>query len=315
MQHVPSTARTRDALEQHAYDLGSALRSGLTGAAPSNPGSVIVDEILWWIEHHPGSSLHRATRGPCTTHAPFHVYTRLRDAWLAAVAAHPDDAAVLVNAAHFSQIQEPDRSRALFEAAHALEPRDPSIARDFALSLSLRARRYAVPHVTAFDREEARQALAWLETALALQRDAGPDGMRELVLAQGCDVALGAEEEERAAAFAQQYLDLFDGQPPATSGGAVYVGNATLGRVALRRGDLEEAKRRLLAAGRTFGSPALSSFGPDMSLASELYDRGEHAVVREFLELCRAFWKAPHSRLDGWIAAIDAGKEHPFARF
>ena len=81
-------------------------------------------------------------------------------------------------------------------------------------------------------------------------------------------------------------------------GNAVFEGNLGLGRLALEGGDIPEAKRRLLAAGKTPGSPKLSSFGPDMSLAEELLRRGERAAVEEFLRECRLFWKDGGPELD-----------------
>jgi hypothetical protein len=71
-------------------------------------------------------------------------------------------------------------------------------------------------------------------------------------------------------------------------GNAIHKGNILLGRVALRRGDLDEAKSRLLAAGRTPGSPQLDSFGPNMALAEELLQRGEKQVVLEYFDLCES---------------------------
>lgn len=83
-------------------------------------------------------------------------------------------------------------------------------------------------------------------------------------------------------------------------GNAVHKGNLILGRVALRRGDVEEAKRRLLAAGRTPGSPQLNTFGPGMALAEELLQRGEKQVVLEYFDLCEGFWKMDSGSLSAW---------------
>lgn len=50
-------------------------------------------------------------------------------------------------------------------------------------------------------------------------------------------------------------------------GNAIHDGHMVLGRVALRRGDIEAAKRELLEAGKTPESPQLNSLGPNRSLA------------------------------------------------
>jgi hypothetical protein len=48
-------------------------------------------------------------------------------------------------------------------------------------------------------------------------------------------------------------------------------------------GDIEEAKKQLLLAGKTPSSPQLNSFGPNMILAKELLDKGEKDTVLHYL--------------------------------
>lgn len=91
-------------------------------------------------------------------------------------------------------------------------------------------------------------------------------------------------------------------------GNAIYYGHTGIGRAALRRGDIAEAKRRLLAALEMSGSPQLSSFGPNMSLARELLELGEREVVLEFLERCRAMWKLHGDQLDTWKVIVQDGR-------
>ena len=84
-------------------------------------------------------------------------------------------------------------------------------------------------------------------------------------------------------------------------GNAIHDGHSVLGRVALARGDVMTAKRELLEAGNTPGSPQLGSFGPNVSLARDLLQHGETAVVVEYFGLCRVFWKMEGGELDHWI--------------
>ena len=72
-------------------------------------------------------------------------------------------------------------------------------------------------------------------------------------------------------------------------GNAVHDAHNILGRVALRRGDVESAKKHLIQAGKTIGSPQLNSFGPSMVLAKELLEKGESGTVLVYLDLCEAF--------------------------
>jgi hypothetical protein len=80
-----------------------------------------------------------------------------------------------------------------------------------------------------------------------------------------------------------------------------------LGRIALKQGNVEEAGRYLLAAGRTPGSPQLNSFGPNWNLAQDLVGRGDRTSVLAYLELCRTFWKLEKGRLDSYAATIRSG--------
>ncbi len=92
-------------------------------------------------------------------------------------------------------------------------------------------------------------------------------------------------------------------------GNALHDGNVVLGRIAIKRGNLAEAKRRLLEAGKTPGSPQLNSFGPNMTLANDLVQTNERATVLEYLELCRKFWKLESGiyKLNQWSAMVRGG--------
>jgi tetratricopeptide (TPR) repeat protein len=91
-------------------------------------------------------------------------------------------------------------------------------------------------------------------------------------------------------------------------GNAVYYGNIVLGRIALKKGDVKQADEYLLKAGQTPGSPQLDSFGPNMSLAKELLEKGEEDTVLQYFELCRKFWHMDDGKLDQWQKEIKSGK-------
>ncbi len=91
-------------------------------------------------------------------------------------------------------------------------------------------------------------------------------------------------------------------------GNAIQDGNLVLGRLALRDGKKAEAKKYLLAAGKSPGSPTMDSFGPNMTLAKDLLDKGERDVVLEYFELCRNFWKDGNVELDRWRDEVKNGK-------
>ena len=91
-------------------------------------------------------------------------------------------------------------------------------------------------------------------------------------------------------------------------GNAIQDGNLVLGRIAVREGRLEEAKQYLLAAGKSKGSPQMDSFGPNMSLAKDLLEKGERDTVLQYFELCRKFWTMDYGKLDDWRQEVKAGK-------
>jgi hypothetical protein len=88
-----------------------------------------------------------------------------------------------------------------------------------------------------------------------------------------------------------------------------------LGLLALRSDDVPTAREELLKAGKTPGSPQLNSFGPNMTLASELLQKGERNTVLDYFELCRKFWKMGGQKLDSWSEMVRNGKTPPFREF
>lgn len=94
-------------------------------------------------------------------------------------------------------------------------------------------------------------------------------------------------------------------------GNAIHHANIFLGRTALKNGNIEAAKEFLLQAGNTPGSPQLNTFGPNMSLAKELLEIGEMAVVLEYFDLCAKFWQPQFQQMSGadqWKEQIENGQ-------
>lgn len=91
-------------------------------------------------------------------------------------------------------------------------------------------------------------------------------------------------------------------------GNAFHKGHVALGRIELRRNNLEQANIHLSEAGRTPGSPQLDSFGPNMLLAKELLQQGERDAVLKYIIQCEDFWKSGFPRLKFWHREVYAGK-------
>jgi len=82
----------------------------------------------------------------------------------------------------------------------------------------------------------------------------------------------------------------------------------------MSKNKIEVAKRHLLDAAKTPGSPVLDSFGPSMTLANELLKKGERDVVIEYFHLCSKFWKSGRDRLENWQATVEQGGTPKFGR-
>jgi len=129
-----------------------------------------------------------------------------------------------------------------------------------------------------------------------------PGGLRRtLALPRLAKAALAAGALDKAVAYAQEGLSPNGGM----NAQCTFDCNMVLGQVALRNGNVAEAAQYLIASGKTAGSPALSSFGPNMSLAKELLEKGQRDVVLEFFTLCKGFWTA--KSLDGWSETVRNG--------
>jgi len=152
--------------------------------------------------------------------------------------------------------------------------------------------------------------LAAQEKLAELERAAPPAGRdRFYALHDLAETAFDAAEFGKAEKYAKELLALAPGYPNDWNyGNAIYYGNLVIGRVALRRDmDFAVAKRSLLAAGQTPGSPQVQSFGPNMSLAKDLLSVGERDTVLQFFALCRNFWKFHPEKLDEWSAVVMKG--------
>jgi TonB family protein len=125
--------------------------------------------------------------------------------------------------------------------------------------------------------------------------------------------ALNAGAPDKADAYANELLAAAGRHKDDWNyGNAIHNGHTALGLLAIRRGDVEKAREHLLESAQTDGSPQLDSFGPSMSLAKELLDKGETVVVLQYFTLCRSFWKMGGAKLDAWSDAVRNGKTPEF---
>jgi hypothetical protein len=139
---------------------------------------------------------------------------------------------------------------------------------------------------------------------LLLESSAPPD--RVFFLVKAARIALEIGKEVRAEAYAQEMLATPD--LAAKCGDGVYYGNQVLGVLALKRGDVANAKRYLIESAKTLASwvPLNWPMPPNTSLPYDLLALGEREAVYEYLDLCKVFSKKD-AMIEGWKAAIRAG--------
>jgi hypothetical protein len=143
-----------------------------------------------------------------------------------------------------------------------------------------------------------------LEKAIVL---APGSAQRGYVLTELADQYFIAGKIDKASEAAHELVNDAGSQSDWNYGNRVHKGNILLGRIALQQGDVKDAKRYLLEAGRTTGSPQLNSFGPDWKLATDLLGKGERDAVLAYIDSCRSFWKSGTARLDSWANTIRSG--------
>ena len=145
-------------------------------------------------------------------------------------------------------------------------------------------------------------------TDLEQESEAGDDSRQFYMLDEMTKAALRASAFDKAAEYAKELLSKASQNPDDVNyGNAIHDGNMVLGRLALRQGDVKNAGMLLLEAGRTPGSTQLNRFGPDMTLAQELLEKGEREVVLQYFALCKHFWNSGAGQLEEWSKTVREG--------
>ena len=252
--------------------------------------------VVWLIEHAPYAE-ELGTRGPSGIDPRMsEAYLAGRNAWRSHVEREPENPVFIARYARFVGWRDPSLHIELLTRASRLDSQNSELAEELGLVLLLASER-----TEENDRavQAAEQALEHFDRAYGL---AGNDFARNSILGRRAQAAFAAGRYDLAKQHAQAMLDAKPFLGP--DGDLLHVGNTMLGRVALIDGDVERAKSHLLASGNVPTSPVLGSFGPSMSLASELLALGHREVVLDYFDLCAVFWD--RAELRAWRAAIKA---------
>jgi RNA polymerase sigma factor (sigma-70 family) len=125
--------------------------------------------------------------------------------------------------------------------------------------------------------------------------------------------SFGAGKIDESRNYAQELMTLLPKYKSHWSyGDAVQDANIVFGRIAVREGKIDAAEKYLIAAGKSPGSGVMDSFGPNMTLAKDLLEKGERDTVLEYFMLCRRFWKNERGRLDEWKQEVMSGQTPDF---
>jgi hypothetical protein len=256
------------------------------------------EHILWLIRNRPDASVLDSPYGHLDAILEGPAYAEGKKAWKEQVDRNPENGSILGRAASYALLHDSATAESLYKRAEAADPQNPKWPRELGHLYSL-----GISTKEGTDRKAAAKAsLDAYERSLGLLKEVEE---REALLPDVATIALEAGDPGKARAFAEELLKARD-QDSWNYGNMIHHGNLVLGRLALRDGDMAKAKQHLLAAGETPGSPQLNSFGPNMTLAKELLEKGEKEAVLEYFKRCGTFWKK--DRLQAWTKEVQAGK-------
>jgi hypothetical protein len=261
--------------------------------------------VLWIIEHHPEFSGNgpEMSLDPNTEES---AYRKGKELWLQIVRKNPTNTVILGHAAAYILPSDQEAGVELLKKAQVLEPRNPAWSEQLGRIYQLQA----VGHPGATN--SAVMALMEFEKAQAQTVPSVPGSPKLVDMAK---LAFAAGDLEKARTYANELLGPgLQWNGGGNAGYASYYGNFVLGRIALHEGKLSEAKKYLLESGKTTGGPVLNTFGPNMSLAKELLEKGETNAVLEFFQECEKFWPqyGGVNKCAKWTAEVKGGKTPDF---
>jgi len=256
--------------------------------------------VLWLILNSPESGVLATPYGQLNAITDKEAYSQGKKAWIDQVKRKPANVNVLENSANFFLQRDRELAVESLQSARSLDMDNPKWPNKLGHLYSLGMMRKLLKDKT----DAAGKALEQYEIAYELSTDS----QRDPLLKSLAKVSLAANKPQKAKEYAEKMLS--QNSPGWNYGNNIHFGNIILGKIALASNDLEEAKERLINAGKTPGSPQLNSFGPNMGLAKELLQKGEKDAVLEYFELCSKFWERSRhlQKLRKWSVEVKDGK-------
>jgi len=257
------------------------------------------EQSLWVIQNIPDSKLLRNNVVFVRLNQHEEGFAEAKKLWLKQLDAYKGNLVVLSNAADFFLLPDKAFAEKLLKQGAAADPNDVQWPRRL-------GHLYLLQLMNAAGEERrglAARASEQFEQAYKLADDSG----KRFLLIELAKSAFEAGDVERAHTWAVALLSQgATDKKDWNYGNAIHHGHIILGRIALLSGNLGEARQQLIEAGETPGSPQLNSFGPNMTLAKELLEKGERKSVLEYFQLCASFW-TNRTELDQWSATVKGG--------
>jgi len=256
------------------------------------------NHVLWLIVNSPEAEVLGSPYGQLDANLDAEAYCEGKEAWLDQLKREPENLKLLEHSAVFFMLDDHEMAVEAILRARSIDLDNPKWPEKLGHLYSLDMITESLKTRT----DAAEKALAQFEIAYELSTEIGRDALLESL----AKTALAANRPKKAKEYADRMLK--ETSAEWNYGNNIHHGNIILGRIAISVDDIQEAKERLIKAGQTPGSPHLNSFGPDMTLARELLQKGEKDVVLKYLELCSKFWEMGTDRLNEWTAVVKDDK-------
>ena len=259
------------------------------------------EHALWVIEHAPRDPLANEVH---LLHPKYSVaYESGKRMWQSHLQSSPRDLALILNAANYLVVHDTDLAIDLLSLGRNIESKIPKWSKRLAQAYELRSR-----HKGWVSKDDSAKALAEQERAYKLA--SACDKTDELSSLP--EIAYNADEFKKANEYSKRLLHaanslVDDVCNESTISDMRHTSHSILGRIALRNGDSDAAITHLSEAANVKGSPVLCSFGPSMSLAKELLEKGFEQPVLSYLKKCQTFWTNDRGKLNQWRGDIDGG--------
>jgi len=252
---------------------------------------VRIKHIAWFVDNRPEHRV--AGLSQMDVHQgidSLRHYIDIRARWNAQIASHQSDIDVLYNAAQFFFLQEKEIAEQCFLRAKELDTHNPKWFERLAHLYKLWGTSYEM------------QALDECERCLDMTTN--PDEEFD-VLRKLPELAFAANDIDKAVNYANRVLTLSETHKEHfVFGFAVQAAHTTLGRVALKNGDVDKANYHLLQSlPRAADAQQMYIGQPERQLVAEIFDAGERESVLKWLDLCSSFVK-----VEEWREKIEKGE-------